>query len=159
MREIDSTQGERLLFKLTTTRKAYIIEYVCSLFLVILPFVGKISAVTVFQVLVGLGILILVYAEIARVYTRYYITTKKIIIARGLLRQDKKSVYFHPLAFVPDINVEQNLLQRLFNVGTIAVQSSDVNSFEIRDIDNPHQIAQEIERLIDVARSSGVQKN
>jgi len=155
-------QDEQILFSLTTTRKGYILEYVCTLFLILLPLFASIKGyaipVNIVYLLIGLGTLILIYTEIARIYTRYTVTNKKLVIVRGLLRQDKKNVYFHPLAFVPDINVEQNMLQRLFNVGTISVKSSDVSSFEIRDIDSPHEIAQEIERLIDEERRSGAQK-
>ena len=154
--------SEQLLFSLTTSRKGYIIEYVCAAVLILLPLLtstqGHALPKNALYGVIGAGAMILMYTEISRIYTRYTITDKKIIIANGLLRQDKKNVYFHPLAFVPDINVEQNILQRLLNVGTIAVRSSEVNSFQIQNIDNPLQIAQEIEHLIELARQSGIKK-
>ncbi len=149
-------EGEKILFTLTQTRKGYVIEYFCAGFVLFLLFFargkGYLISTRSMQVLLMVGIIIVLYAEISRLYTRYRITTKKIIIITGLLRQHTKSVYFHPLAFVPDINIEQNVIQRVFNFGTISVRGSAESAFEIKDIDSPKEVMQEIERLIDLTR-------
>ena len=151
--------GEKMLFTLSKTRKGYVIEYFCAVFLLSLPFLATmwnfLLTLRAQRVLLLLGVVVALYAEISRIYVRYKITTKKIIIISGLLRQNKKNVYFHPLAFIPDINVEQNIVQRVFNFGTISVRGSEDNAFEIKDIDDPHAVMKEVERLIDETRVEG----
>ena len=66
---------------------------------------------------------------------------------KGIIKKHHKHVYFHPLGFVPDINVKQGWLQRFLNYGTISIQVSD-EKFKLKDIDDPHFIMKEIEELI-----------
>ena len=157
--EEELAAGEKMLFTLSKTRKGYVIEYFCAVFLLSLPFFATmwnfLLTLRAQRVLFLLGVVVVLYAEISRIYVRYKITTKKIIIISGLLRQNKKNVYFHPLAFIPDINVEQNIVQRVFNFGTISVRGSEDNAFEIKDIDDPHAVMKEVERLIDETRVDG----
>lgn len=155
----DLGSGERVLYSVAKTRKGFFIEYTCAVFLMLLAVYSKFTSLQLSlsarKVIFGVGLVIFIYAELSRVYIRYKFTNKKIIIITGILRQHKKSVYYHPLAFVPDINVEQNIIGRIFNFGTISVRGSAENAFEIKDIDSPQEVMKDIERLIEETRSDG----
>ncbi len=73
---------------------------------------------------------------------------QKAIIVNGIIKQSKKNIYFHPLGFVPDINIKQNRIQRVLNYGTIYVQGGS-NPFEIKEIDHPLRVMDFLEELIE----------
>jgi membrane protein YdbS with pleckstrin-like domain len=82
----------------------------------------------------------------------YEITPSKVTIRHGLIEQTHKNVHFVPLGYIPEINMEQDRIQRLLNYGTIFVHGSAQNSFEIKDIDHPKKILKLIEELIEKNR-------
>ena len=85
-----------------------------------------------------------------RMITRYKVTDEKIIIIHGVIKQAKKNVYFHPLAFVPDLNIHQSRVQRFLGVGTVYLKAGGGdNTFEIKDVSNPNKVLSLIEKLID----------
>jgi uncharacterized membrane protein YdbT with pleckstrin-like domain len=142
------------LLKLRKSRKAFLVEYICGFFLLgivllmVLKNYDKTSYLFVGMVLATLFIFLSV--EMMRIMTRYSITKTKIIIIHGLIKQLKKNVYYHPLAFVPDLNVKQSRLDRLLDIGTVYLKGGgNENTFELKDISNPHRALEMIENLID----------
>ncbi len=77
---------------------------------------------------------------------------EKMVITEGLVKQRKQNVYYHPLGYVPDINIKQNFMQRMLNYGTISV-STGSNSFQIKDIDNPDKVVGLLEDLIENSKN------
>lgn len=77
----------------------------------------------------------------------YRLTTQRLIRKTGLLSRKTGRV---EVIDIDDVSIEQNLLQRLFNVGRIKVHSSDVTDPELLmlGIENPSHVAD----LIDKAR-------
>jgi uncharacterized membrane protein YdbT with pleckstrin-like domain len=75
----------------------------------------------------------------------------KLVTIEGLIKQNKKNIYFHPLGFVPDINVKQSRLQRVLGIGTISVTMGGEN-FQIKDVDYPHRIIDIIEERIEASK-------
>jgi len=92
-------------------------------------------------------------AELTRAMIRYKVLPHKLVITHGIIKQKKKNVYFHPLGFVPDLNVKQDRLQRIFNIGTVFLMSGSESAFELKDIDQPHRILELIEKLIEDNRT------
>ncbi|MBT4935548.1 PH domain-containing protein [Candidatus Woesearchaeota archaeon] len=143
---------DRILYSFRKTRKAFLIEYVCGGLLIVLVLFSAIwitnfsNSIRFF--VLGLGIVLLGYTEISRYMYRYKITNEKIIISHGLIKHNRKNVYFHPLGFVPDINIKQGHLQRILGYGTIDVEAGKGKTFEIKDIEDPHRIMKVIEELI-----------
>jgi len=142
---------EKILKTLRQSRKAFLVEYFCGFLLLIL------SIETIFNtnfpqwttyLAGGTGILFLGMVEFSRAILRYHIGETKLVITHGLIRQAKKHVYYHPLGFVPDINVHQGTIQRMLKIGTISIKGSEHNNFEIKNIKNPHKILELIESLI-----------
>ena len=75
----------------------------------------------------------------------------KLVTIDGIIKQNRKNIYFHPLGFVPDINIKQNRIQRLLNYGTISIVMGGSN-FEIKDVNNPHSIIKIIEEQIEYSK-------
>lgn len=153
-------EEEKTLMVLRRSRKSYSIEYACGLFLIVLLLIlfarGALVAKSIVYVVIGIAAIALISAEIARLFTSYTITDKKVIITKGFIKQQTKSIHFIPLGFVPEINLKQGRIQRLLDVGTVFIHSSGENSFEIKDVDEPQRILELIEELIEKNRRGGM---
>ena len=143
---------EQTLKVLRKTRKAFIIEYGCATFLLILLAYLSLKKITLKPIISNLAysltFISLLSAELSRRMISYKIFPTKLTIIKGIIKHDKKNVYFHPLGFVPDLNVKQTRLQRLFSYGTIYLKGGGGNTFTIKDVSNPHKILEMIEELI-----------
>jgi len=135
------------------TRKAYLTEYTCGIFLLIslgIVALNNFQLNATFQYfVVGVSLFALGSAELARMFTRYKVSNDKLSIIKGIIQQDKKNVYFHPLGFATDLNIKQSRLQRLLNYGSIYLKSGMENTFEIKDVNSPHKILKLIEQRIE----------
>lgn len=68
----------------------------------------------------------------------YTLTDSKIIIKSGILSTKKN---YMPYATIQDINTSQNILEKIFNVGSVSVFSAyDNNQLELRNISNPSEV-------------------
>lgn len=147
---------DKVITILHKSRKAFIIEYACSLLLVSLlaaTYIKGIPLPAIFIYLIlGIAAFALISAELSRALTWYKITESKVIIINGIIKQAKKNVHFLPLGYVPEINTHQGRIQRLLNIGTIFVHGSAQNSFEIKDINEPQKVLALIEQLIEANR-------
>ena len=147
---------DKTLLLLRHSRKAYLVEYICSLFLFGLIFAALLKNVDlpakVLYSLSGLSLLGIASTEIRR-YSgdRYKIMPTKLSVMKGVLKIKKKNVYYQPLGFIPDLNIKQTALQRLLGYGTIHLQVGN-NTLELKDIDYPHQVLELLENLIEEAR-------
>lgn len=148
-----SREQEEVLRTLRKTRKAFMLEYTCGFFLLGLLGYARFNGLVVDHIFVyfvlGLSLTSIGWAELNRLLLRYKITESKLTTINGFLKQSKKNVYFQALAFIPDLNIKQSRLQRLFGYGTVYIRSGMENTFEIRDIDNPVEVMELIEKLID----------
>tara|TARA_Y100000310_G_C20357172_1_gene657223 strand:- start:201 stop:707 length:507 start_codon:yes stop_codon:yes gene_type:complete len=144
-------EKEDVLLHFKRSRKAFLTEYFSGFLLLLLVVVlymkGIILPKGLHYFVVGFALFSIVSAEFSRLFLRYKITSTKIVIISGLIKQDKKNVYYHPLGFLPDINTKQGRLQRLLNYGTIFVDAGG-NSFEIKDVNSPHKVMGMLEGLI-----------
>ena len=147
---------EKVITVLRRSRKAFVIEYACTIILLSLLAAlylkgNRLPAILNYLVL-GIAAFALISAELSRALVSYKITNSKVVIIKGLIKQNKKNVHFLPLGYVPEINTRQSGLQRLLNYGTIYIHGSAQNSFEIKDVNNPHQVLELIESLIEKNR-------
>ena len=149
---------EQILMVLHRSRKTFFIEYLCGVVLL-----GLLLAVTlqgvriplfIRYILVGFSVFCFLFAEINRLILRYKITPTKVITLHGFIKQSKKNIYFHPLAFVPDINIKQSRMQRLFNYGTVFLSGGGTGALELKDVDHPEEVMEMIEHLIDQNKKS-----
>ena len=143
-----------MLMNLKKSRRAFLVEYssgMILLFLLLLLWIKDIVLLPILRnMVVFLAVLFILTPEFMRMITRYKVTDEKIIIIHGVIKQAKKNVYFHPLAFVPDLNIHQSRVQRFLGVGTVYLKAGGGdNTFEIKDVSNPNKVLSLIEKLID----------
>lgn len=147
---------QKVPFTLFRTRKAFWVEYLCGFVILILLFISYLKGISLMfkaqMLLLAIGLIILGYTEIHRLMLRYRFMQDKLVILEGLLKQDKKNIYFHALGFVPDINIKQNIIQRILKYGSISVVGGMISAFEIKDVSNPHKIMELIENLIEKSK-------
>lgn len=147
---------EKVLLVLRKSRKAFLIEYACGFIILLLLLATYIKGLRfpsfITDLILILGIVSIGFAEISRIFLRYIISSQKISIIRGLIKQTKKNINYHPLAFVPDISLKQNRIQRILNYGTVSVESG-TSSFEINEIDSPQRVMELLETLIEKTRA------
>ena len=143
---------------LKRTRKAFLPEYFSGIVLLFILFVFHFNEIIIpfslDYLLVGLAAFAFISVELSRMTVDYHITPEKIIITKGIIDKHHKNVHFHPLGFVPDINVKQSFYQRLLNYGTVFIHGSGENHLEIKDVNNPHQILKVLEDLIEENRTT-----
>ena len=98
------------------------------------------AAIAVFVIILIL-ILYIIWQLIGWYSLEYTLTDTRIIIKSGVL-STKKS--YMPYSTIQDVNSSQNLIARLFNVGSVSVFSAyDNNLMELKNISNPSK-AEEI---------------
>lgn len=92
---------------------------------------------------VGPALWSLTQALIQKVTQRYRLTNHRLFTDRGLLSRRHDEL---ELIRIDDIAVRQNLLQRLFDVGTVTVLSTDTSSprLEIEGIEHPLAVKEQI---------------
>ena len=143
------------LYSFKRSRKAFLPEYVCGLFLLFLLGITYLKGIYIKPALhylvLGLGISAIASVELSRLMLSYKITPDKIMVSEGLIKQGKKNIYFHPLGFVPDIDTKQSRIQRLLDYGNISVTMGGEH-FVIKDLNKPHKVMEIIENLIDESK-------
>ena len=95
------------------------------------------TAVGVFVVILII-ILYIIWQLISWYSIEYTLTDSRIIIKSGFLSTKKT---YMPYATIQDVNTSQNILARLFNVGSVSVFSAyDNNEMELKNISNPSEV-------------------
>lgn len=157
----DSGANERILYKakpnmLLGCRKAIYGLVLLVIVLLVSPwFIQKIGEMQVYLIsqiklpltryaAIALFVVILIIVmyviwQILKWYSmEYTLTDSRIIIKSGLLSTKKT---YMPYATIQDVNSSQNILGRLFNVGTVSVFSAyDNNEMELKNISRPTEV-------------------
>ena len=154
---IHSDHEEEIIVTLRHSRKSFLLEYGCSLFLLILVFFslfkgGNLSKLT--WPFLALGMFGFASTEMRRFYgDRYNIMESKLSVIKGIFKVKKRNIYYQPLGFVPDLNIRQTFLQRVVGYGTIFVHVGNT-ALELRDVDNPNEVLKMLEGLIEKTKRS-----
>jgi len=77
---------------------------------------------------VGIGLVVLFVWWLRCLATSLVITDRRVTLRQGLLSKDTNDVL---IADIRNVKVRQNLLQRIFGVGTVAVSTSGQSDMEI----------------------------
>lgn len=146
---------EKIIVTLRHSRKSFLLEYLCSFFLLTLAisslFKGGILS-TIASPFLAVSIIGIVSTECRRFYgDRYNIMQKKLSVIKGIFKVRKRNIYYQPLGFIPDFNIKQTFLERLLGYGTVFVHVGNT-ALELRDVDNPHEVLKMFERLIEETR-------
>ena len=98
------------------------------------------------------GILQLGHALVQRLGVRYRLTNHRLFTQRGLLSRVHDEI---ELIRVDDVSVRQNLVQRLFGVGTVTVLSTDASNprLEIAGVLRPLELKELIRAQVRARRA------
>lgn len=91
-----------------------------------------------FFVVILINVIYIIWQLVAWYSIEYTLTDSKIIIKSGLLSTKKN---YMPYATIQDINTSQNIIEKIFNVGSVSVFSAyDNNLMELSNISNPSEV-------------------
>ena len=94
-----------------------------------------------FFVIILIIILYIIWQLISWYSLEYTLTDSRIIVKSGILSTKKT---YMPYSTIQDVNTSQNIIAKLFNVGSVSVFSAyDNNLMELKNISNPSE-AEEI---------------
>jgi uncharacterized membrane protein YdbT with pleckstrin-like domain len=147
-------EDEPTLFKLRTSRKAYLYFYLMILILVILiyiVFTYKISTnVYLIYGAIIFGVLILKGTEFHRINSYYSITPHYVIYSNGIINTDVTRIY---IPTISDIVVKQNLWKRLLNFGDLRIHRYSKGAIiEMKSINNPNHYARILEEKLNTTK-------
>lgn len=88
--------------------------------------------------------------------TQYVFTSRRIIIRRGLVTKQGRDI---PLDKINNVSFEVGLFGRIFNYGTLQIESanesSDMYIEDVPDVEEKQRLVYELHELDDVRRRSG----
>lgn len=91
-----------------------------------------------FFVIILVIVIYIIWQLVSWYSVEYTLTETKIIIKSGILSTKKN---YMPYATIQDINTSQNILEKIFNVGSVSVFSAyDNNLLELSNISNPSEV-------------------
>ena len=112
--------------------------------------ITRYAAIAVFVVIL-VDILYIIWQIIGWYAKEYILTESKIIVKSGFILTNKNCM---PYSTIQDINTSQNILEKIFNVGSISVYSAyDNNQIAIEYVSNPSNVEEII--FNNMSRSRG----
>ena len=155
-------EDEKVIVTLRHSRKSFLLEYLCSFFLLLLVLFSLLSRGNPSKIalpILAASTFGFVSTEVRRFYgDRYNIMPTKLSVVKGILKVRKRNIYYQPLGFVPDFNIRQTFFERILGYGTVFVHVGNT-ALELRDVDNPHEVLKMFERLIDETRKAQRNRN
>lgn len=84
-------------------------------------------------------------------FTKYSLSDDRLFIERGLLNLKSEEVLLYR---VRDIELKMNLWQRVFNMGTICVSSSDTTAphLDLANVKSPREVKELIHKKVEKAK-------
>lgn len=130
-------KGEKIIEKFSPHPLAYLGHYIFGVFL------GIISLIA-FGLL---GILYIILIEFIRRGHKYYITNNRIIHEFTFIVRKISSI---PYSKIQDLHLTQGILERMFGVGTIHINTAGTHLIEVRfkGVKNPRKIKRIISELM-----------
>lgn len=123
-------KGEKIIKELKPSRLAYLGGYILGAILIFLFFIG---------------ILIIILVELVRRGNTYFITNKRVIHEFTFLSRKISSTTYDK---IQDIHMTQNIIERIFGIGTIHINTAGTHFIEIKfkGIKEPISIKRMLER-------------
>jgi uncharacterized membrane protein YdbT with pleckstrin-like domain len=130
--------------------------YIAALVLLIAGFVAQYSCEPAWPKWTPLVLAVLLLwaasRHLRRMARKLTIGADKLVYEEGLLGKSTRTI---PLAKVQDIRVDQSLLDRMFGVGRVSMETAGGSSrLTMAPIDRPHLIADEIHNRSDQATAA-----
>lgn len=145
--------AERILLRINPSFKPILGMYVLAGALTVLAGAGLLAAETSLLALVPIDLIFFGFAfafHIQRNRTHYILSTQNLTVETGILSRAATHI---PLHKVQDVTVKRSLIDRIFNIGTIVVESAG-SSGRIPEInvDSPEQVCSGILAQVNTAK-------
>ena len=121
---------EKVLMKFRPSRLVFLKSYLLSfLFLGFgavsiarnIPLPSLVQYISLANVLILLGVLIIIITEIRGIFYRYVVTDQRIVEYHGILSKSEVSV---PLRRIAHYSIKQNFVERVVGIGNIVIEST-----------------------------------
>lgn len=106
----------------------------------------RVVGVILFLVLIGYTLLLLIQAIIIFMTSEFAVTNKRILLKRGFIRRNTIELL---LSKVESITVDQNILGRLLNFGTVIITGTGGTSQRVRAIADPVALRKKINLVLE----------
>ena len=139
---------EDILLKIRPAHRSFILEF--FLIFIILSAIYIIQVFGLFlnpiglYAAIGFSIIIIIYVEFVRYSNTYFITKNQLQKRHGIISKKIESIFFENIS---EINLSQNLFQRIIGYGDVIVNSQASNQLSFKKIANPKKIRTQIEKL------------
>ena len=132
--------------------------YFFGIFFLIIGFIIMLSEEVTWIgiLLILIGLIDLIKAFIFKISTELVITTKRIIAKFGFIKRTTMELN---LSKVESLTVDQGILQRILNSGTIIIQGTGGGKTPIPNIDNPLVFRTNAMKMIDKKSHLQISKN
>ena len=131
--------GEKILKTISPDRMAFLMWYILGIVLLFML----------------IGIFIIIFIELYRVRTKYYITNERVIYEYTFLANNVSSVRYSK---IQDLHLNQGLIEKIFGIGNIEINTSgsggmeiDIkgikNSVKIKNIIEDHLSKKKVEKI------------
>ena len=107
---------------------------------------GIICLLTIFLLAIP-GIIYIVIANLVRKGNKYYVTNKRVIHEFTFLSRKISSTSYDK---IQDVHLTQGLIERMFNIGTIHINTAGSHNIEVifKGVKHPRAIRNQIEKHI-----------
>ncbi|MBN2051985.1 PH domain-containing protein [Candidatus Woesearchaeota archaeon] len=132
---------EKIIYFFRPSRRSYIFQYIGATIIFLFVLFLILSSITIgkgiwVKILFVISILLLIIPlvvigklEYKIFIRRYALTTQRLMYSRGLFTEAFKSVMYNSIT---DVSLEQNLLDRILNTGTLYIETAGSEKYEIR---------------------------
>jgi uncharacterized membrane protein YdbT with pleckstrin-like domain len=105
---------------------------------------------------IGVGLLFLIWAWARYASTELAITNKRVIAKTGLIRRKTVEMF---IAKVESIQVEQSVLGRLLDYGTVVISGTGIHSAPFKGVADPLTLRKHFMTAADAMQTSGALKS
>jgi uncharacterized membrane protein YdbT with pleckstrin-like domain len=100
----------------------------------------------VLLLVIGVGVLIILYVILERRNTVYKVTNRRIITQKGIFSKNREDI---SLMDIRAFNIKQTILERMLNIGSVSIVTAAAGAgYEvIRNVKNPDNIREMITKL------------
>jgi len=97
-------------------------------------------------IVIGVGLLIILYVVLVRKKTIYKITNRRIITQRGIYSKNREDI---SLKDIRAVNIKQGIMERILNMGSVSIVTAAGGAgFEVMsNVKNPDKIREMITKL------------
>ena len=97
------------------------------------------------RILLAAGVIVFLFIWLARISNTYTITTKRVIARQGIVARNTQEV---EIKDIRSIFIKQDIFDRIFKVGTIAIGTAATGSMEVQlaGIKKPKELKEKIQQ-------------